>query len=739
MCGGTLQADLEKKIAVCDSCGTEQTIPSLDDEKKANMFDRANHFRVNNEYDKALSMYEKLLELDGNDAEIYWSVVLCKYGIEYVEDPATHKRIPTINRLQYDSILTDGDYKMALEKANSYQKRVYENEAQIISNIQKDILAISKQEEPFDVFICYKETDNNGRRTKDSVLANDLYHQLSNEGFKVFFARITLEDKLGEQYEPFIFAALNSAKVMVVLGTNKDYFNAVWVKNEWSRFLTLAKKDSHKTLIPAYKDMDPYDLPEEFSHLQAQDMSKLGFMSDLIRGIKKILALNSNEINSAAKAETSANGNVVALLKRAKMALEDGEFVKADGFCEEVLNQDAENGEAYFIKFLAEYQASSIDEFVNNYNGGKEYLDSLNYKKVVKFANTNVKQEIEALNKKTTDKDFIKCDNELQMLGVEFIDSNIGNIVDNLDIDTLKKNVEQVLCLKQWFERNVDHKNSQDKIAECNQIFEHINNCLCNLLENEDIIFKLKTFIVINNMWQILPIVDNNIVEKYIKNILEVELSETKVDSIFIIKNSYFLGVDRRTVILLCFLIGCYQLILQQQDMENKSYYLDLIDKKIQYVKKRLKDIAQNHIHDCASELITKYQQLKSTGIMPNEKSMLDAISENKPDNKKVDTSVTKVSEEEVKKEGCYVASAVYGSYDCPQVWVLRRFRDYTLAETWYGRAFIKSYYATSPTVVKYFGKNQFFVSIFKPMLDRLVMRLKLAGVLDTAYKDRDW
>ena len=124
---------------------------------------------------------------------------------------------------------------------------------------------------------------------------------------------------------------------------------------------------------------------------------------------------------------------------------------------------------------------------------------------------------------------------------------------------------------------------------------------------------------------------------------------------------------------------------------------------------------------------------------MPNEKSMLDAISENKPDNKKVDTSVTKVSEEEVKKEGCYVASAVYGSYDCPQVWVLRRFRDYTLAETWYGRAFIKSYYATSPTVVKYFGKNQFFVSIFKPMLDRLVMRLKLAGVLDTAYKDRDW
>ncbi len=82
------------------------------------------------------------------------------------------------------------------------------------------------------MFICYKESDANGRRTPDSVLANDLYHQLTQEGFKVFFARITLEDKHGSAYEPYIFAALNSAKVMVVLGTRPEYLTAVWVKNE---------------------------------------------------------------------------------------------------------------------------------------------------------------------------------------------------------------------------------------------------------------------------------------------------------------------------------------------------------------------------------------------------------------------------------------------------------------------------------------------------------------------------
>lgn len=62
----------------------------------------------------------------------------------------------------------------------------------------------------------------------------------------------------------------------------------IWVKNEWSRYLALIKDGKRKALIPAYKDMDPYDLPEEFSHLQAQDMSKLGFMHDLVHGIKKI-------------------------------------------------------------------------------------------------------------------------------------------------------------------------------------------------------------------------------------------------------------------------------------------------------------------------------------------------------------------------------------------------------------------------------------------------------------------
>ena len=376
MCGGQLEISEDSTVCTCDYCGTEQTLPRLDSDKKANLYDRANHFRRNNDYDKAMAIYEQVLNEDSTDAEAYWSLVICKYGIEYVEDPSTHKRIPTVNRAQYTSIFDDEDYKAALEYADTIQKIVYEKEANAINEIQKGILEISKKEEPFDVFICYKETDEFGRRTRDSVLANDLYHQLVQEGFKVFFARITLEDKLGQEYEPYIFAALNSAKAMIVIGTKPEYFNAVWVKNEWSRYLALIKNGEKKVLIPAYKDMDPYDLPEEFSHLQAQDMGKLGFMQDLIRGIKKIIGINQTTTVTSENVviqQSGGLGNINALLKRGSMALEDGEWDKADEFFEEVLNQDAECADAYLGKLMVKCRQSNIQLLIQYYISKYEF------------------------------------------------------------------------------------------------------------------------------------------------------------------------------------------------------------------------------------------------------------------------------------------------------------------------------------------------------------------------------
>ncbi len=395
ICGGTLAIEEGSTVATCEYCGTKQTLPKLTDERRMQMYDRANHFRRNSDYDKAMSAFEQILNEDKTDAEAYWSIVLCRYGVEYVEDPTTHQRKPTVNRTQFTSIFADEDYKSAIEYADSLQREIYEADAKVIDNIQKGILAISQKEKPFDVFICYKETDNAGRRTPDSVLANDLYHQLTQEGLKVFFSRITLEDKIGEAYEPYIFAALNSAKVMVVLGTKPEYFKAVWVRNEWSRFLSQIKAGAKKNLVPAYKDMDPYDLPDEFSNLQAQDMSKLGFMQDLIRGIKKLTEKEEPKpvvINETKVVTNVVNNGAEQLLKRAKLALEDGEFTKADDFCEQALNIDAENAEAYLIKLLVEFNVTSLEKLGDL----KEPFDnSKNYNKVVRFAGEKIKNDLQ--------------------------------------------------------------------------------------------------------------------------------------------------------------------------------------------------------------------------------------------------------------------------------------------------------------------------------------------------------
>ena len=396
MCGGDIDFIPGATYGTCEYCGSTSTIPQAEDENKLNRYNRANHFRRQCEFDKAVAAYEKILEQDDTDAEAHWGAVISRFGIEYVEDPATHQRIPTCHRVQVASILTDEDYLAAVENApDEESRRIYQEEAARIAEIQKGILAISANEKPYDVFICYKETDENGQRTRDSQWAQDVYYGLTEQGLKVFFSRITLEDKLGQQYEPYIFAALNSAKVMVVIGSRPEYFNAVWVKNEWSRYLSLMKHDHKRLLIPCYRDMDPYDLPEELSMLQSQDMSKIGFMQDLLRGIQKVMQQPTSAPQvvrvETATAETNAPG-VTSLLKRAALFLEDGDTASAREYYDRVLDIEPECAEAYMGKVCAETGCRKESDL-----GALNYCVDMrgDWQKAVRFASAAQKQKYE--------------------------------------------------------------------------------------------------------------------------------------------------------------------------------------------------------------------------------------------------------------------------------------------------------------------------------------------------------
>ena len=289
MCGGDIEPIKGTNTGKCLYCKSIMTLPNIDNERIVNLYNRANDLRLNNEFDKSKEIYETILKIDNNETEAHWGILLCKYGVEYVDDPKTKTKIPTCHRTSDYSILLDNDFKYI--KKNSYGEalKLYEKEAKQIDDIQKNILSISSKEKPYDVFICYKETDKQGNRTHDSVIAEDIYDKLTNLGFKVFFSKITLENKLGKEYEPYIYSALKTSKVMLVVGTSEENFSAVWVKNEWSRFLEMMHQDKSKVLIPVYSKIDAYKLPEEFAMLQAQSMDKVGAMQDLTRGVKKII------------------------------------------------------------------------------------------------------------------------------------------------------------------------------------------------------------------------------------------------------------------------------------------------------------------------------------------------------------------------------------------------------------------------------------------------------------------
>ena len=291
ICGAQTTIDTISGIAICNYCGTKQALPLFTTDSERLLYDSGNKYLLNGEYDKAENVFSQLLSIKPGAAELYWDLVLCKYGVTYVKDPQTGKYIPTCNRTHYTPIFSDSNYVKAIELSSGEKTVLFEEDAKIIDGIQKGIIAVSKKEKPFDVFISYKETDANGNRTKDSIQAQRLYEKLTEAGYKVFFSRITLEDKIGTEYEPYIYAALYSSKVMLTVCSSKGNIEATWVKNEWSRFLGFRQNDNSKTLLPLYFDMDETDLPKEFVHLSAYDMQADGFVDELLRGIKKIIPL----------------------------------------------------------------------------------------------------------------------------------------------------------------------------------------------------------------------------------------------------------------------------------------------------------------------------------------------------------------------------------------------------------------------------------------------------------------
>lgn len=379
-CGAQLEVLDNQKIVQCKFCGSSNAVSFID---RMGLYNRANYLRRQNEFDRAISVYEDILKEDANDAEAYYGIALCKYGIEYVDDPNGKGKMPTCHRTRYTPISQDIDFKKAIENADNDTAMLYAEEAGKIDRILLKIQALSNKHEKYDVFICYKEGDGMGGRTQTSVFAQDIYQELVRQGYKVFFARKTLETKLGSDYEPIIFAALFSAKVMLVVGTKPEEFQGVWVRNEWTRYRERMANGEACTLIPLYRDMSPYELPQEFANLQALDMGKIGFMQDLSDGLNKLIRRDLGASVTVPSMKVVDDISIENLKKRARIELEQGNFSEAAAYVERALDKNPEDAEAYIVRVQISRQCYEERELGDG-------LDSLapdkNYQLALRFA-----------------------------------------------------------------------------------------------------------------------------------------------------------------------------------------------------------------------------------------------------------------------------------------------------------------------------------------------------------------
>ncbi len=300
-CGGNI-VQISKNIGKCQYCDSLKPLPSFDSDANKRLFEQAEAHRKHNEFGDAISVLRQLITDEPENAEACWLMAICRYGIEYIKDPRSKKSLPTMHRYEHKPFKTDIYYEKALSLATPEEKEIYREDAERITKIQSSIRDLVEKEESFDVFICYKETDENGHRTKDSQIAHEIYNRLTRvDNLKVFFSHITLESRGGDQFEPLIFRALETAKVMLLVATKKEYVNSAWVKNEWNRYLDFIQREKDsavknmKSLYPVLCDMSPSELPPELSlhMLQAVDYRRMGALEDIEHGVLKKLETRS--------------------------------------------------------------------------------------------------------------------------------------------------------------------------------------------------------------------------------------------------------------------------------------------------------------------------------------------------------------------------------------------------------------------------------------------------------------
>jgi tetratricopeptide (TPR) repeat protein len=423
----------EKGVKKCRYCGTE-----YEDTENTYTCKRIAEYIDLDQFEEARRICELYLEKEPKNATLHWQRFQIRNSIKFVVDPVTKERKPTFRSESFtrDTVLKDDNLLKAIEYSTGANKQRYENWANLIEEIRLEICDKISQRDNYDIFISFKATrevtESNGDKslvdTRDRQIAKEIYEFFTKEGYRVFFSDVALgkdKRKVGEKYEPTIFAALASCRAMILVGTKEEYVNYGWVKDEWSRYFyfmnikggidsRLKKKEG--TVFYVFDREIPRGLPEEISSLQGIDYDRrdefFDTLLDLVStrighganraGIERIElgkvvgkkaktanvdSLGTVELgsgNAAPRQQKSIEGNLVVKkfglnkvrkvdssieddLKAIGLLINNKRFAPANAKIDDILSK-GDNADAYFYKILCSLEARNEEEFIEYAN-----------------------------------------------------------------------------------------------------------------------------------------------------------------------------------------------------------------------------------------------------------------------------------------------------------------------------------------------------------------------------------
>lgn len=313
-------------------------------EEEVISLNRATEDRKLLRFDEAFEEYNLLLKKYPENEMANWGAFLCDYGIIY-EDDDDGRIVPTCHRLNERPVAKSPYYAKLTETHKQY--------ADEIERLRLSIMAESKKIPPYDVFICYKKTrENSDKPTREASWARDMYEFLTYEmKLKVFFAEKSLEGT-NAGYEPHIYAALRSAKLMFVLAGSIKNVESGWVANEWKRYAKYVQDGEEKTLRVVYDNIEPYELPKALQSKQGIDHNAMGWDQAVRKAVEEVFYLNQE------KPEWQRQMDVMRAQMNAMQRNGGGANDPQDKFCAK-----CGKGHVHYAKFC-EYCGNAI--FVKN-------------------------------------------------------------------------------------------------------------------------------------------------------------------------------------------------------------------------------------------------------------------------------------------------------------------------------------------------------------------------------------